>query len=149
MLEEKNLREHQEGSKITVYKHDHITMNLQTQSGSCSQSHHVTTKPKGNPSPVAPPVPQCRSLLCAVLPREELGHPAGLLRPPQRLPAVGPRRLDPGEDRPPGAARRRAAAARGAGPAGGGAAGGAHPQALQLIWHPDKVDGGRVADAVF
>lgn len=155
-LEGKNLRDHQEGSKITVHKHDHITVNLQTQSGSRSRSHHVqfffffpTTKPKGNPAPVAPPVPQCRSLLCAVFPREELGHPAGLLRPPQRLPAVGPGRLDPGEDRPPGAARRRAAAARGAGPAGRGAAGGAHPQALQLIWHPDKVDGGRVADAVF
>lgn len=87
----------------------------------------------------------------AVFPREELGHPAGLLRPPQRLPAVGPGRLDPGEDRPPGAARRRAAAARGAGPPGGEAAGGAHPQALQLRQSEtaDKVDGGRVADAVF
>lgn len=99
----------------TLKNNCHVVMNLQTQCES---------------QPVPPGV---FLLLCAVFPREERSHPSGLLRPPQRLPAVGPGRLDPGEDRPPGAARRRAAAARGAGPSGGGAEGGAHPQALQLI----------------
>lgn len=58
---------------------------------------------------------------CAVFPRAEFRHLAGLLRPPQCLPPVRTGCLDPGEDGPSGATGRRPTEARGAGQPGGGA----------------------------
>lgn len=71
-------------------------------------------------------------LLCVVFSREELVHPAGLLRPPQRLPAVWTGRLDPGEDGPSGAAREPGAETRRPRQPGRGAQETAHTQTLQL-----------------
>uniref|UniRef100_A0A4W6EW19 Harbinger transposase derived 1 n=1 Tax=Lates calcarifer TaxID=8187 RepID=A0A4W6EW19_LATCA len=71
-------------------------------------------------------------LLCAVFSREEFIHPAGLLRPPQRLPAVWIRRLDSGEDGPLGAAREPGTETRGQRQPGRGPQKTAHTQTLQL-----------------
>lgn len=67
-----------------------------------------------------------------VLSREEFVHPAGLLRPPQRLAAVGVGRLDPGEDGAPRAAQRTRPETRGPRQPGGGAPEADHTQTLQL-----------------
>lgn len=70
--------------------------------------------------------------VCTVFPWEEFRHPAGLLRPPQRLPPVGTGCLDPGEDGPSGTAGWCPTEARGAGQPGGGAPERAHTETLQL-----------------
>lgn len=74
---------------------------------------------------VSSPVP-------AVFSGEELVHPAGLLRPSQRLPAVRVRRLDSGENRPARAAREPRTETRGPRQPGGGPAKTANSQTLQL-----------------
>lgn len=78
--------------------------------GGCSGHALLTPRTLFPPSPLplrlSPPSPS------AVFPREERRHPAGLLRPPQRLPAVGTRRLGDG-------------GAGGGGGGGGGVGGGA------------------------
>lgn len=68
----------------------------------------------------------------AVLSGEEFVHPAGLLRSPQRLPAVWIRRLDSGENRPSGAAREPRTETRGPRQPGRGPPKTAHTQTLQL-----------------
>lgn len=70
--------------------------------------------------------------VCTVFPWTEFCHPAGLLCPPQCLPPVGTRCLDPGEDGPSWAAGRRPTEAWGAGQPGGGAPERAHTETLQL-----------------
>lgn len=76
-------------------------------------------------------------LMCIILPprfpvlsREEFIHLAGLLRSPQRLPAVWIGRLDSGENRPSGAAREPRAETRGPRQPGRGAPKTAHTQTL-------------------
>lgn len=90
-----------------------------------------------------------RVVCSPVFSRAQLLHPAGLLRPPQRLPPVGPGRLDPGEDGPPGAAGEPGAEARGAGRPGRGAAKTAHTETLQLKRGNQEHRDGCFADAVF